>query len=172
MLPRVLKAAHDYLRNLRYAHIYGTVEPVKAEILSIGTEILLGEIVDTNASYIVGEQYAFHDGLFSGFDQAKGEYVQDSWGYQADPTSRAYAVDPTLQNPRCVFQLLKKHVERYTPEMVERICGVPRQTFLKVAELVTSTGGADLLTSSPAACALRTPARSVARADGARRRAR
>src|SRR5207247_9090501 len=39
-------------------------------------------------------------------------------------------------------QLVRKHVDRYTPEMVERICGTPRETFLKVAELVTSTGTA------------------------------
>src|SRR6266571_4376849 len=51
--------------------------------------------------------------------------------------------DPTLQDPQCVFQLLKKHVDRYTPEIVERVCGVPKQTFLKVAEAVTSTGTAD-----------------------------
>ncbi len=40
-------------------------------------------------------------------------------------------VDPTLQNPRCVFQLLKRHYARYTPEMVERICGTPRDAFLR-----------------------------------------
>jgi formate dehydrogenase-N alpha subunit len=97
----------------------------------------------TNASYIVGEKFAFHEGLFSGFDQAKGEYARESWAYEADAKSRAYGVDPTLQHPRCVFQLLKKHVERYTPEMVERVCGVPQATFLKVADVVTSTGNAE-----------------------------
>src|SRR5258707_9161474 len=51
--------------------------------------------------------------------------------------------DPTMQDPQCVLQLLKKHVERYTPEMVERICGTPKETFLKVADIVTSTGNAE-----------------------------
>ena len=97
----------------------------------------------TNASYIVGEKFAFDEGLFSGFDEAKGEYARETWAYEADAKTRAYGVDPTLQHPRCVFQLLKKHVERYTPEMVERICGVPKETFLKVAEIVTSTGNAE-----------------------------
>jgi formate dehydrogenase major subunit len=97
----------------------------------------------TNASYIVGEGFAFHEGLFSGFDAATGEYAKDEWGYEPDRKTRAYGVDPTLQHPRCTFQLLKKHVERYTPEMVERICGVPKETFLKVAEVVTSTGTAE-----------------------------
>jgi len=97
----------------------------------------------TNASYIVGEKYGFQDGLFSGFDEKKAEYDKSAWGYEPDAKSRAYGVDPTLENPRCVFQLLKKHVERYTPEMVERICGTPKAQFLKVAEIVTSTGNAE-----------------------------
>src|SRR4029078_6006721 len=72
----------------------------------------------------------------------KQEYAKAAWAYEPDKTTTGYEVDPTLQHPRCVFQLLKKHVDRYTPEMVERICGTPQDTFLKVAELVTSTGTA------------------------------
>ena len=97
----------------------------------------------TNAPFIVGETFAFADGLFSGFDATKAEYAKASWAYEADKTTTGYEVDPTLQHPRCVFQLLKSHVDRYTPEMVERICGTPRDSFLKVAELVTSTGNAE-----------------------------
>jgi len=99
--------------------------------------------IHTNGPYLVGEKFSFQDGLFSGFDAAKGEYDKTAWGYQADEKSQAYGVDPTMQNPRCVFQLLKTHVDRYTPEMVERICGTPRGTFEKVAEIVTSTGNAE-----------------------------
>src|SRR5438132_5186484 len=44
-----------------------------------------------------------------------------------------------MQDPHCVFQLLKAHVDHYTPEMVERICGTPKDKFLKVCEIVTST---------------------------------
>ncbi|MDQ2970932.1 MAG: molybdopterin-dependent oxidoreductase, partial [Acidobacteriota bacterium] len=98
--------------------------------------------IHTNGPYIIGEKYAFTEGLFSGFDQAKGEYAKDAWAYEADLTTKAYSVDPTMQNPRSVFQLLKAHVDRYTPEMVERICGTPKATFEKVAEIVTSTGNA------------------------------
>ncbi len=97
----------------------------------------------TNASYIVGEKYGFQDGLFSGFDEKKGEYDKTAWGYEPDAQSKAYGVDRTLENPRCVLQLLKKHVDRYTPEMVEKICGTPKAQFLKVAEMVTSTGNAE-----------------------------
>jgi len=99
--------------------------------------------IHTNGPYIISEKFGFHDGLFSGFDEAKKEYSKDTWAYEADEKTKAYKVDPTMQHPHCVFQLLKKHVDRYTPEMVERICGVPKDTFLKVAEVVTSTGNAE-----------------------------
>ncbi len=98
--------------------------------------------IHTNAPLLVNPAFAFNDGLFSGFDPAKSEYAKDTWSYQLDGTGFA-KTDPTLQDPQCVFQLLKKHVDRYTPEIVERVCGVPKQTFLKVAEAVTSTGTAD-----------------------------
>ena len=98
--------------------------------------------VHTSAPFIVTETFGFADGLFSGFDQEKGAYVKDTWAYELDAKGFVKG-DPTLQHPRCVFQLLKKHVDRYTPEMVERICGVPKETFLKVAEVVTSTGNAE-----------------------------
>ncbi len=48
------------------------------------------------------------------------------------------AYDLSLQHPRCVFQLLKKQYSRYTPEMVERITGMPKDQFLKAADLFTS----------------------------------
>jgi formate dehydrogenase major subunit len=99
--------------------------------------------IHTTAPYIVGEKYAFEEGLFSGFDPAKGEYAREAWGYAPDSKTGGYSLDPTLQDPRCVFQLLKRHVDRYTPEMVERICGTPQEAFKKVADLVTSTGNAE-----------------------------
>jgi formate dehydrogenase major subunit len=98
--------------------------------------------IHTNASCLVNSGFAFDEGLFSGFDAAKGEYARDTWAYQLDGKGFV-KTDPTLQNPACVFQLLKKHVSRYTPEMVERICGTPKETFIKVADLVTSTGNAE-----------------------------
>ncbi|MEU8912008.1 formate dehydrogenase [Streptomyces nigrescens] len=49
--------------------------------------------------------------------------------------------DPTLQHPRCVYQILKRHYARYTPEMVERTCGVPRETFLRVCRALTENSG-------------------------------
>jgi formate dehydrogenase major subunit len=97
----------------------------------------------TNGPYLVSEKFGFNDGLFTGFDDATKTYDKSNWVYEADPKTKAYAVDKTMENPRCVFQLLKKHVDRYTPEAVEKICGTPKETFLKVAEIVTSTGNAE-----------------------------
>jgi formate dehydrogenase major subunit len=55
--------------------------------------------------------------------------------------------DETLQDPQCVFQIVKKHFSRYTPEMVERTTGCPRDTFLKVADTILASSGADRTTS-------------------------
>src|SRR3954462_7459686 len=55
--------------------------------------------------------------------------------------------DDTLQNPRCVFQVLKRHFARYTPEMVERVCGVPQAQFATVCDLITRNSGRDRTTA-------------------------
>jgi formate dehydrogenase major subunit len=55
--------------------------------------------------------------------------------------------DETLTHPRCVFQILKRHYARYTPEMVEEICGVPQEIFRRVCELVTRNSGRERTTA-------------------------
>src|SRR5207247_4207973 len=55
--------------------------------------------------------------------------------------------DETLQHPRTVFQIVKRHFSRYTPEMVERVTGCPKETFLKVAETILANSGRDRTTS-------------------------
>jgi formate dehydrogenase major subunit len=117
----------------------------------------------TNAAFIVKGDFklpADTDGVFSGFDAQNQSYDRSSWNYSgagakpskspAAPAGQSAAppalpllpekvdYDLTLQNPNCVFQLLKKHYSRYTPEMVERITGIPKEQFLKAAELYTS----------------------------------
>lgn len=101
----------------------------------------------TNASYIVKEGYDFADGLFTGYDETKRDYDKSSWDYEIGPDGYALT-DPTLQHPRCVMQLLKKHVAPYTPEMVERICGSPKDKFLKICEMIASTASPDRTMSS------------------------
>ena len=110
----------------------------------------------TNASWIVKSGYSFSDGLFSGYSADKRSYDISTWAYenttppqnpgepnasqgQGPATSGTDAFarrDMTLTDPQTVFQLMKQHYSRYTPEVVENITGVPRADFLKVAALV------------------------------------
>jgi formate dehydrogenase major subunit len=117
----------------------------------------------TNAGFVVKSEFKMPgdtDGVFSGFDAQKQTYERSSWNYSGNggkspqnpgmstgqsgtppplpPMPERVDFDPTLQNPNCVFQLLKKHYSRYTPEMVERITGIPKDQFLKAADLFTS----------------------------------
>ena len=92
----------------------------------------------TNASYLVKDGFTYNDGLFVGYDEEKRDYNRSDWEYQIGPDGFAM-VDDTLQNPRCVWNLLKAHVAIYTPEMVERICGTPKAKFQKIAEMVGET---------------------------------
>src|ERR1700733_4527793 len=68
---------------------------------------------------------------------ARGE-AQGSGGAEAYPEGET---DPTLQHPRCVFQVLKRHFARYTPEMVAKITGVPEELFDRVCRAVTENSG-------------------------------
>ena len=89
----------------------------------------------TNATYLVKEGFGYSDGLFTGYDEGKREYDKSSWEYEFGADGYVVA-DDTLQHPRCVWNLLKAHVAQYTPDLVERICGTPKDKFLKVAEMM------------------------------------
>jgi formate dehydrogenase major subunit len=93
----------------------------------------------TDMSFIVREDFQFDDGIFSGYDDKAGKYTdKTSWNYEIGEDGFA-KVDPTMQHPRCVYQLMKQHYSRYTPEKVQQICGVPPEQFQKVAETLAST---------------------------------
>jgi formate dehydrogenase major subunit len=122
----------------------------------------------TNASFLIKEGFQLpEDGLYSGFNEGTGTYDRSTWNYEgsgggpagkAAPAGHApgpfnenksqaaipaslplnVSYDASLEHPRCVYQLLKKHYSRYTPEMVERITGIPKDQFLKAADLFTS----------------------------------
>lgn len=94
----------------------------------------------TNAGLVVRDDYAFHDGLFNGYDQTKHSYDPTAWAYQMGPDGFA-VVD--IDHPRSVLNLMREHYSRYTPEMVERITGIPRDQFLDVARTVGETGRPD-----------------------------
>jgi formate dehydrogenase major subunit len=125
----------------------------------------------TNAATILREDFRDTedlDGFFSGWDPVAKKYDPETWLYQGSPSKKnggeqaghagiggghakdrggeaqdagKFESDPSLQHPRCVFQVLKRHFSRYTPEMVERSCGVPQDQFLKVAETFCSASG-------------------------------
>ena len=123
----------------------------------------------TNAATIVGEDFADTedlDGVFSGWNPDERDYDIRTWAYEgcAPPRHQLGAAhpsgeqshgahgamsaqgdaprrDPTLQDPRCVFQILRRHFSRYTPERVAEICGVPEAQFLEVAEALCENSG-------------------------------
>lgn len=96
----------------------------------------------TNAALIVREDFGFDEGVFSGFDAETMKYDKSSWTYERDADGNALR-DPSMTHPRCVLQLLKKHVERYTPEMVEKITGVKQADFLNIAKEIGSCAARD-----------------------------
>lgn len=96
----------------------------------------------TNAGYIVSEKYDFKDGLFSGFDANGKKYDPASWAFEKDEKGNPKK-DPTLQDPRCVLQLLKKHYSRYDMDTVSAITGTPKEDLQKVYELYSATGVPD-----------------------------
>ena len=89
----------------------------------------------TNAPYLIKEGFGYADGLFTGYDETKRDYDRSTWNYDIGPDGYVIS-DDTLQHPRCVWQLLKKHASVFTPELVERICGTPKEKFLKVCEMI------------------------------------
>jgi formate dehydrogenase major subunit len=146
-------------------------------VLQGGHEFREYVVTYTNAATIVSEDFgdtAELDGLFSGFHG--DSYDPTTWSYEGmDPPPAAGqrgtpgggsegemshgahgsglkrgdppAVDETLEHPRCVFQILKRHFSRYTPEMVERICGVPRALFHEVAQALVDNSGRERTTA-------------------------
>ena len=140
-------------------------------ILSNGREFREYVKSYTNAATIVSEEFKDTedlDGLFSGWDPESNSYDIETWQYEGMEVFASggkreegavfgegahYAqggklehgnppeMDMDLEHPRCVFQLLKRHFSRYTPEKVAEICGVPEETFLEVAEALCSNSG-------------------------------
>ena len=96
----------------------------------------------TNATFVVGEDYGFADGLFAGFDESASNYDKTAWDYERGPDGYVLR-DPSLAHPRSVFQLLRQHYDRYTPEVVADVAGCSADEFLQMAEIICSTGRAD-----------------------------
>ena len=125
----------------------------------------------TNAPMILRDDYRDTEdlgGIFSGWDDEKKQYSPESWRYKGSKEKDSgsqkpghspaggghgkdrggeaaqmdeYESDPTLQDPHCVFQILRKHFARYTPELIEQHAGVPQRLFHKVAEAFCNASG-------------------------------
>jgi formate dehydrogenase major subunit len=96
----------------------------------------------TDASFIVREDFAFTGGTFSGHDAASRSYDKSTWMYELGPDGYV-RTDPTLAHPRCVFNLLREHYSRYTPDIVSEITGTPVGEFTRVCELIAETAPPD-----------------------------
>jgi len=96
----------------------------------------------TNASFIVGPDYQFKDGLFSGYDKKNRKYNKETWVFEKE-ASGIPKRDMTLSSPRCVFQLMKKHYSRYDLDKVSSITGVSKENLLKVYAEYSATGAPD-----------------------------
>jgi formate dehydrogenase major subunit len=127
----------------------------------------------TNAATLVNENFKDTEdlgGYFSGWDPESGTYDATTWTYDGgeiasaagrrehsaqsfeEKTGAGMLVgdvkrDETLQHPRCVFQILRRHFSRYTPEMVEQVCGITRAQFMQVAETLIRNSGPERTTA-------------------------
>ncbi len=118
----------------------------------------------TNIASIVSPEYrdAAESGVFSGWREDDGCYDNETWQYDGEKVesplaehhdsttetlwgarkmSKAPPEDPTLQHPNCVYQILRRHYARYTPEMVESVTGCPRETFLQICDAYARASG-------------------------------
>lgn len=98
--------------------------------------------LNTDASFLTKPGFKHENGLFSGYDEAKRSYDKSTWGYQMGEDGFV-KTDDTLQDPLCVYQQLKQHYSRYTPEMVNKICGTPQDKFLKICEMLGAMSAAN-----------------------------
>ncbi len=96
----------------------------------------------TNASFILSDGYFFKDGLFSGYDPKTRKYDKSSWALVHDEAGLPKR-DMSLKDPRCIFNVLKAHYDRYTLDKVSAITGTSKKDLLAVYELYTSTGVKD-----------------------------
>jgi formate dehydrogenase major subunit len=156
---KVIHIDPHYSRTSALANLY---VPIRAgsDIVFLGA--LIRHIVETNsyfhdyvvaytnAATLIREDYKDTEdleGVFSGYDPETGTYAdQRSWEYQYDDQGHPLT-DPTLQHPQCVFQIMRRHYARYTPEMVEQVCGVSRVQFELVAQTLIENSGRERTTA-------------------------
>ncbi len=98
----------------------------------------------TNAPFLVNEGFGFKDGVFSGFQETPkgpslGKYDKKSWAFQMDEKG-VPKMDRSLEDPNCVFQLLKKHFSRYDTDTVSQVTGTPKASLEEIYRTYAATG--------------------------------
>jgi formate dehydrogenase major subunit len=143
-----------FTRTSSKAHIYAPIRP-GTDIAFLGgmikyildNKLYFEEYVKlyTNATFLVDPNFklpADNGGVFSGYDPVKRKYDKSTWKFQVDENGNPKK-DLSMQDPNCVFQLLKKHYSRYTPEIVSEITGTPKEKLLEIYKTYASTGKPD-----------------------------
>ena len=93
----------------------------------------------TNASFIVGDGYEFKDGMFSGYDPKTAKYDKSKWAFAMD-SNGVPKRDKSLNDPNCVFQLLRKHYSRYDIDSVSAMSGTPKSELMAIYKSYSATG--------------------------------
>jgi len=167
---KVIVVDPAYTRSAAVADVYAPIRP-GTDIVFLGALMnyaLLNNLYHaeyvrayTNALTLINPNYkdaADLDGLFSGYGAENKSYNTATWQYQTEKVS-VKVKDPagnettkevsvprqaaSLDDPNTVFSILKQHYARYTPEMVERVCGTPKDKFLEVAKTFCASGAPD-----------------------------
>ncbi|ALC15873.1 periplasmically oriented, membrane-bound formate dehydrogenase, major subunit [Desulfuromonas soudanensis] len=148
---RLISVDPRYTRTSSKADTYAQLRP-GTDIAFIGgmiNHILQNDLIHrdyvvnyTNASFLISDEYAFNDGIFSGYDAETFHYENDSWAYQLGKDGLPLR-DNTLEHPASVYQLLKNHYRRYTPEKVCEITGTAIQDYMEVTRTFCATGRPD-----------------------------
>jgi formate dehydrogenase major subunit len=137
-----------YTRTASKADVYAQIRP--------GTDIaFLGGLIHhalangliheeyvreyTNATFLVSEQFDFQEGMFCAFDDQEKTYDPKAWAYATGADGKPRR-DPSMKDPRSVYQLLRKHFSRYDVDTVCAITGTKKEDYLRVAEAFCATG--------------------------------
>src|SRR6201993_785067 len=150
---KIIHVDPRFTRTSATADMYARIRPGTdaAFLNTMINHVLVHKLYDedyvrthTNALFLGHADFGFKDGLFSGFDKEKQKYATETWGYQLDGRGEP-RVAQSLDDPQCVFSRLKKFVSRYTPEVGERITGIPAAQIQEIAEIMAKNRPGSIL---------------------------
>src|SRR5690606_2152130 len=139
---KIIHVDPRFTRTSKVADIFAQIRPGTdiAFLNAIINYVLQNKLYDeqyltehTNALFLVKDDFAFHEGLFSGYDPAGFKYDNSSWGYVLDEQGKPVKAE-SLDDPRCVFSKMKEFFRRYDLKTASSICGIPEDTIKLIAE--------------------------------------